>query len=282
MLLKEIEDDFGKLTDLSERWKRGEVYHSYIIETPGNRNNGEIGKAFAKALVCLNKVGQGCDVCDSCKKICNDNYEDLFISEKEGAFLKDEELLSVLKNLMVKPVHTRNIGIIKDGETMTVTGQNRLLKILEEPWGNSVIFLLCENVESILQTLISRSIVISLSNTMKGDLSTEREMAKEVLKLADEGKSFFDLRVALEEIFSDKDNGRKRTLILLDEMERELDEQLSFHEEKTASMILPLDKRDLDKITKRAKALVETRKNIYQNRAGYGNALKNFLLEIGG
>lgn len=57
----------------------------------------------------------------------------------------------------------RKIVIIHQGDKMTVQAQNALLKTIEEPPKNVFIFILCENLESMLDTIKSRCQVHKLS-----------------------------------------------------------------------------------------------------------------------
>ena len=63
----------------------------------------------------------------------------------------------------IKPYSSpRKIYIMNEGEKMTPQAQNALLKTLEEPPEYAVIFILTDNVEALLPTIISRCVVLNM------------------------------------------------------------------------------------------------------------------------
>ena len=75
----------------------------------------------------------------------------------------------------------RNIAVIKDADTLTVRAQNRLLKTLEEPFEGTVIMLLSENRENLLDTIKSRCIMYRLEDTEKAPEEMPGGKAAELL-----------------------------------------------------------------------------------------------------
>lgn len=68
--------------------------------------------------------------------------------------------------LFLKPIKSENkIVIIEDAQLLTPEAQNALLKVLEEPPANTIIFLATTTREALLPTIISRCHVIQLEET---------------------------------------------------------------------------------------------------------------------
>lgn len=74
-----------------------------------------------------------------------------------------DESRSILKKLSIKSYSNKyKIMIIWLPEKMNLSAANKLLKILEEPPEKTLFFLVCDNAESILPTIISRTQLIKI------------------------------------------------------------------------------------------------------------------------
>jgi DNA polymerase-3 subunit delta' len=81
---------------------------------------------------------------------------DIIIVEPELS-IKILQIENMQKRLSLKPFSAPyKIAIINDADKMTVHAQNRLLKTLEEPKGQTIIILISSKPETLLETIISR------------------------------------------------------------------------------------------------------------------------------
>ena len=160
----------------------GNVFHAYIIEGDTCVDKVAFAKDMLKAIMCRENPGMGCEECIDCRKIAHDNYEDLYFIESDGLSVKDEAVFQLQEKLKLRPSGgNRNLAIIKDADTMTVRAQNRLLKTLEEPTPGTVIILLSENRDNLLETIRSRCVAYRL-NSLETDLN-QLQILKKELKL---------------------------------------------------------------------------------------------------
>ena len=175
----------------------GMVPHAYIIEGDHNTDKSGFARAFAKALLCAEAPGEGCDQCRTCRRIDSGNYEDLYCIGPEAsrsgsvASIRDQAAEDLQNRLRLKPTGgDRNIAIVEGADHMTVRAQNRFLKTLEEPSEGTVIMLLSENVENLLPTIRSRCIILRLGAPTS---SVEHEMGRYAAEIQDQvsQKSFF-------------------------------------------------------------------------------------------
>lgn len=275
MLFKDITGNNSIVARLRETAISGHLFHAYIFE--GDSSIDKVGrvKAFSKAIFCINNKGEGCGSCLTCRKIDDGNYEDIHFAEATGASIKDEIISDILKNLKNKPVGgSRNIAIIKDADTMTVKAQNRLLKTLEEPPEGTVIFLLSENSERLLQTVRSRCVLIRLEPTVCAVEEDIEVLVRKTAEMLRDRKTFKEVRDVLSDILTDKENGRRKTLVFLDVLER-----------LYRDVMVGID-RDSGAYERRyvceAIGHVETARKDIQLNIGYSYALKNMIIEIGG
>lgn len=145
--------------------KAGKVSHAYIIS--GERFSGKeyIARIFAMALQCEAGNTEPCQVCHSCKQALSDNQPDIIYvnHEKPGSIGVDDIRAQINGDIAIKPYSSPyKIYIVNEAEKMTPQAQNALLKTLEEPPAYAVILLLTTNVNSLLQTILSRCVILHM------------------------------------------------------------------------------------------------------------------------
>lgn len=149
--------------------KMDKVSHAYIINGEKNAGKEFIAKTFAMALQCENRQGtEPCGECHSCRQALSGNHPDIiFIThEKPGTIGVDDIRRQVNNDVAIKPYKgPKKIYIMNEGEKMTAQAQNALLKTLEEPPEYAVLLILTGNVDSLLQTILSRCVVLNMKPT---------------------------------------------------------------------------------------------------------------------
>jgi len=92
-----------------------------------------------------------------------------------------ETIRKITHALILKPYgHSKKVVVVKEAQNLTLPAQNAFLKILEEPYPNSVIILTAENTKQLLPTVISRCQLIFLS-TQKSGLAEEKSYSNETI-----------------------------------------------------------------------------------------------------
>lgn len=143
----------------------GKVSHAYIIN--GEKASGKefIAKIFAQTLQCEQEGTEPCGECRSCKQSATGNQPDIIrvLHEKPGTISVDDIRTQVNNDIAIKPYSSKyKVYIINEAEKMTVQAQNALLKTLEEPPAYAVIILLVSNINALLQTILSRCVVLNM------------------------------------------------------------------------------------------------------------------------
>lgn len=246
----------------------GNILHAYILEGDSCVDKCGFALEFCKALMCTERPGEGCDHCVNCRKFDHGNYEDLYFIEADGMSVKDEQISGLQEDLKMKPVGTRNLAIIKDADTMTVRAQNRLLKTLEEPFPGTVIILLSENRENLLDTIKSRCVIYRLEDSeYKG---YNQETAETVFAAISEGKSFHDIKAVLADCLK----SREDAFVLLDGLERIYE-----------GFLLGNDPRRKlyrsEEVIRCIECIEQARRDLIA-KVNYQYAVKNLVLKIGG
>ena len=143
----------------------GKVSHAYIIN--GEKASGKefIARIFAQTLQCEQGGEEPCNECRSCKQAVTNNQPDIIrvMHEKPGTISVDDIRTQVNNDIAIKPYSSKyKVYIINEAEKMTVQAQNALLKTLEEPPAYAVIILLVSNINALLQTILSRCVVLNM------------------------------------------------------------------------------------------------------------------------
>jgi len=89
-------------------------------------------------------------------------YECIGIENKQGIINKNQSS-EILRKLNLKTFESDyKVMIIWMPEKMNPTSANRLLKIIEEPYGNTIFLLITENPEQIIPTILSRTQILKI------------------------------------------------------------------------------------------------------------------------
>ena len=143
----------------------GKISHAYIIN--GDRCSGKefIARVFAQALECEQGGIEPCGECHACRQANAGSHPDIIkvMHEKPATIGVEDIRIGINDNIMIKPYTGKwKIYIINEAEKMTVQAQNALLKTLEEPPEYALIMLLTSNMEVMLQTIVSRCVVLNM------------------------------------------------------------------------------------------------------------------------
>jgi len=104
-----------------------------------------------------------CRACLSCRKILHGNHADIIIVEPRGSSLKIDQVREVQKKISFKHFEAKyKVVVLAGADLMTGEAANSLLKILEEPPGDTIFILGAENGDNILPTVLSRCQLIRL------------------------------------------------------------------------------------------------------------------------
>ena len=151
--------------------QRGRLAHAYLFTGPEGIGKRLFALTLARCLLCEQHEDadlDACGQCPNCRMVAADSHPDLFVVQREPgkAGLSIEQLVGSRDNrgreglcyqLSLRPMAgRRRIAVIDDADTMSPECANSLLKTLEEPYPNSVLILISENVNSLLPTIRSR------------------------------------------------------------------------------------------------------------------------------
>jgi DNA polymerase-3 subunit delta' len=150
----------------------GRIAGSYLFSGPQGVGRALTAKAFIAALICpeSREKGTPCGACPACRKIETSEHPDVIwinpvrktkssngVKPGKNKNIKIEEIRAARDELNLKPFGSPfNACVIEDAHMMTREASNALLKILEEPPARSIIVLITNKKELMLETVISR------------------------------------------------------------------------------------------------------------------------------
>ena len=153
---------------LSQSLNEGRVSHAYLVTGPHQVGKRTLALDFAKALNCT-AIESPCGSCAQCSRVDKSLHPDVRIiglSSSEGrdrSLISIEQIREVQHEAYLKPYEGVWRVFIFDGAgKLSEEAANSLLKLLEEPPDQVVIFLLAEDYLSLLPTIVSRCQLIKL------------------------------------------------------------------------------------------------------------------------
>jgi len=165
--LKEIKGQSNAVRLLSNSLKKLSFSKSYLFSGPDGVGKGLTVKAFLLSILCPEKDAEhmACLTCPVCKRIAASEHPDIhWIKPEKNKSIKIDDIRSLRDSMNLKPYEAiLNAGIIEDAHLMTEEAQNALLKVLEEPPGNSILVLITNKKELLLPTVVSRCAEVRFS-----------------------------------------------------------------------------------------------------------------------
>jgi DNA polymerase III subunit delta' len=138
---------------------KNRVAHAYLLEGIRGTGKREIALLLTKSLFCESLIEgyKPCESCNNCRRINNGNHPDVHKVEPDGLSIKKAQIQSLQEEFAKKGVESsKKVYMIFQADRMSGSASNSLLKFLEEPNADTVAFLLTEQPQQILPTILSR------------------------------------------------------------------------------------------------------------------------------
>ncbi len=197
MTLNDFNLSRAQKNEVASAITRNAIPHAIIVSSGDFQSRINFALFLSAAGLCNSGESVPCGECKNCKKIFAGIHPDVQLFEREKD--KKEFSVKIIRDYIkpeayVKPNEGEGrIFIIKDAETMNISAQNALLKILEEPPTGVRFILCCDNAVSMLETIRSRATVYSLISDNQPDEKESESLALAVeLSLALIGSNEYD------------------------------------------------------------------------------------------
>ncbi len=143
----------------------GKTAHFYLISGPKGSGKHTLANLLAAALQCQSGGEKPCLTCPACRKVLDRTHPDyITVDDPEKKVVPVKLVRSAREDMFIKPNEgNKKIYLLPRAQDMEDPSQNALLKILEEPPGYGVFFLLTENPNKLLPTIRSRCVELKLT-----------------------------------------------------------------------------------------------------------------------
>ncbi len=151
--------------------------HAYLIAGPAGSGKRTLARLLAAGFECTG-ADKPCGACRDCRKVLGNTHPDVItVDDPERKQLPVDLIRQARADAFVRPNEgTRKVFVIPRAQDMNESGQNALLKILEEPPAYGVFLLLADAPEKLLPTIRSRCAELHMAPLEDGLL--RRELAR--------------------------------------------------------------------------------------------------------
>ena len=138
---------------LKTRMAQRKLAHAYLVV---GENRRQLADQLAAAWVCTGEAPP-CSHCAGCRKAAQGIHPDIVRADPEGEGLKAEAVRALRSDAYILPNEApRKVYLLEHAELLNQTGQNILLKLIEEGPSYACFLFLSPNPELLLPTIRSR------------------------------------------------------------------------------------------------------------------------------
>jgi len=140
-------------------FERGRLAHAYLLEGSPSGAAGEMAMNLAKLLMCKGAGSKPCGTCEGCRRVQEKNHPDVIRVEPESKSRRIlvEQVSSMLGFIQLKSFEGGwKVCILAWAERMNDESANKFLKTLEEPPPQTLLLLLTDLPDAMLNTTRSR------------------------------------------------------------------------------------------------------------------------------
>lgn len=149
---------------LTSSEQNNRLAHGLLFYGSAGIGKNEFALEFAHWLICEQPLAdKACGECKACKLIEAESNPDLLIlsPEEEGKAIKVDQVRALIEKItLTSHGQNKRVIIISPADALNANASNSLLKTLEEPPANTVLFLISDKPSKLMATIRSRTQMI--------------------------------------------------------------------------------------------------------------------------
>ncbi len=145
------------------------VSHAYLLN---GEKTDDLSRYMAMSLLCEEQEEGACFKCDNCNKVLLNEHASLSIINPDNERIKKDDIIDLKIDLSQTALeeNQKRVYIINEVDKATPQALNSLLKFLEEPSSDITAILSTNSLNRVLDTIISRCLVLTLDDVSLHDL----------------------------------------------------------------------------------------------------------------
>jgi len=181
MAFKDFPEQQQGIKLLQRSLERGRLGHAYLFTGEQLDELEKLASTLAKTLDCLHPVKGGggaaidcCERCLQCQKTEHGNHGDVhwIRPESKSRVITIDQMRELMQVINLKPTEGGyKLGIIVAADRLNVQAANAFLKTLEEPPPKSILVLLTNEPQRLLETILSRCLRLNFGGNGARPLS---------------------------------------------------------------------------------------------------------------
>lgn len=151
---------------------RNRLASAYLLIGPEGVGKRLTAVELVKAVYCDQSLNGPCDQCPNCRRIMRGTHPDVHILIPQGASatISIDEVRWMLGRVALRPFSgSRSMVIVDGAHRLTEEAANSLLKVLEEPPGQTTFLLITSQPAQCLPTIISRCRIVRFQHVRLSD-----------------------------------------------------------------------------------------------------------------
>jgi len=158
------------MTPLEQRMARRRLSHAYLVT--GEAREALAGQ-LAAAWVCTGATPP-CGGCSGCRKAAQGIHPDIILADPEGEGLKAEQVRALRSDAYIRPNEApAKVYVLPHAHLLNPTGQNILLKLVEEGPAYARFLFLTPNPDLLLPTIRSRCETLRAGGEAEAETSAQ-------------------------------------------------------------------------------------------------------------
>ncbi|MEG0978189.1 MAG: hypothetical protein RSE56_02995, partial [Bacilli bacterium] len=160
----------------------GKINHAYLLETKNYDDVKTLVLDISKQLITCKANLSDVKIQKIYQQIDNGTFNDFYFIERDGAYIKKEQLLKLQDEFKNKSINNGiRLYVIYEADKLNKASANTILKFLEEPNDNIIALLVTKNRYQVLSTILSRCQLLTITDSLSSQSKKDDPIKIEVV-----------------------------------------------------------------------------------------------------